>query len=436
MKLDTDILIIGSGLSGTALAANLLHESQTLRAILLDQNSRADFGPAYRTDCPLHLLNTRAQAMSAFPGEPDHFIRWATAHGEPAAPGYFARRSVYRKYLQEISDEVIASERVHYVQGQALALRPLHNGWMCELESGESLSAAYVVLAFGVGKPATLEAAGAVADHPGYIADIWASGDQEFPQGARRIALIGSGLTAMDVLLAGEAQGLTPHYTLVSRHGFLPQRHAAGHGDPVPPPPPQVSSIREMVRSIRSAAAAVPDWRSVLDAMRPRLTEYWLALSEVDQARFLRHLRPYWEVHRHRMPPQVGEAVDRLHKEGRLTIRPGQIAAIEPAGDQLRMQFQHGGDEVFDAVINCTGLPPVPAWDSPMLRQMIGDGYAHYDVHRLGLQCDSDGRILGEHDGGRLFALGFLRRGQLYESTAARELGIQAREIAATLTAE
>ena len=434
MKLDTDILIIGAALSGTALAANLLHESQTHRAILVDQSPRTDFGPAYRTDCPLHLLNTRAQAMSAFPADPEHFIHWATAHGEPAAPGFFARRSVYRAYLQVISDEVIASERVHYSQNTAVALHPLHNGWTCDLVSGKSLSAAFVVLAFGVGSPATLDAAATVAHHPAYMADIWASGDQEFPREARRIGLIGSGLTAMDVLLVGEAQGLRPHFTLVSRHGFLPHRHAASHGDPVAPPP-QVTSIRALVRSIREAAATVPDWRSVLDAMRPRLTEYWLALSEADQARFLRHLRPYWEVHRHRMPPEVGDAVDRLRGEGRFTIRPGQISAIEAEGEQLRMRFRHGGDEVFDAIINCTGLPAAPAWDSPLLQQLVADGYAHYDSHRLGLQCDSSGRILGEHEGGRLFALGFLRRGQLYESTAARELGIQAREIAATLTA-
>jgi len=434
VKLDTDLLIIGAGLSGTALAANLLLESQTHRARLVDQSPRTDFGPAYRTDCPLHLLNTRAQAMSAFPAHPEHFILWAAAHGEPAAPGYFARRSVYRAYLQGISDEVIASERVHYLQDTAVALRPLHDGWTCELESGETLSAAFVVLAFGVGSPAALDAADAVAHHPGYIADIWASGDQEFPLGAGRVGLIGSGLTAVDVLLAGEAQDLRPHFTLISRHGFLPQRHAASHGEPVAPPP-QVASVRALVRSIREAAAAVPDWRSVLDAMRPRLTEYWLALSEADQARFLRHLRPYWEVHRHRMPPQVGDAVDRLRSEGRLAIRPGQIAIIEAEGEQLRMRFKHGEDEVFDAIINCTGLPPAPAWDSPLLRQLIADGYAHYDSHRLGLQCDSEGRILGEHEGGRLFALGFLRRGQLYESTAARELGIQAREIAATITA-
>ena len=432
MKLDSDLLIIGAGLSGTALAANLLHESQTHRAILVDQSPRTDFGPAYRTDCQLHFLNTRAQAMSAFPAHPEHFIHWAAARGEPATPGYFARRSVYRSYLQDISDEVIASERVHYAQDSAVALRPLHNGWTCELASGENLSASFVVLAFGVGSPATLDAAATVAHHPAYIADIWASGDQEFPKGARRIGLIGSGLTAIDVLLAGEAQGLRPNYTLVSRHGFLPQRHAASHGDPVAPPP-QVSSIRELVRSVRQAAAAVPDWRSVLDAMRPHLTEYWLALSEADQARFLRHLRPYWEVHRHRMPPQVGDAVDRLRGEGRLKIRPGHIQTIEAEGEQLRMRLLHGEDEVFDAVINCTGLPSASAWDSHLLRQLVGDGYARYDSHRLGVQCDSEGRILGEHEGGRLFALGFLRRGQLYESTAARELGIQAREIAATL---
>ena len=371
--------------------------------------------------------------MSMFPEDPEHFIRWVIASGEPGAPAYFAKRSMYRSYLQGISDEVIATGRVHTIQDTASGLETSDSGWLCTLAGGGTVSASNIVLAFGVGSPASLQVAQAVVDHPAYIGDIW-SGNQKMPEGARSVGLIGSGLTAIDVVLSGEAQGLSPHYTLISRHGFLPQRHATGHGDPVPAPP-MVSAIRTLVRSIRSATSGVADWRSVLDAMRPHLTEYWLALSERDQAMFLHHLRPYWEVHRHRMPPQVADKVDQLVGEGRLTVRAAHIKAIEADGDALRMRFEHGEEAMFDAVINCTGLPSAPAWDSPLLRQLVSEGYAKFDRHNLGLECDAEGRIVGKHTGANLFAIGFLRRGQLYESTAARELGIQAGEIARTISA-
>jgi uncharacterized NAD(P)/FAD-binding protein YdhS len=38
-----------------------------------------------------------------------------------------------------------------------------------------------------------------------------------------------------------------------------------------------------------------------------------------DDARATRHLRPWWDVHRHRMPPEIADRIDRLMRLGRLT---------------------------------------------------------------------------------------------------------------------
>lgn len=432
MTPDTHVLVIGAGLSGTAVGANLARESRKLSAILLDRAELGDFGPAYRTTCPLHLLNTRAQGMSLFPAEPDHFVRWAAARGEPAAPAFFARRSVYRAYLQAIFEEASKTGRIRRAQGNAVRLTLREGGWLCELEGGRRLSAAAVVLAFGVGSPAKLAAAAEIETHPAFVGDIWRSGDQAFPFGAKQIGLIGSGLTAIDVVLAGEAQGLRSHYTLVSRHGLVPQVHAAVN-PPAEGSPPPGRSIRTLMRTVRAAAKQAADWRSVLDDMRPRLTEYWDALSVADQARFLRHVRPYWESHRHRMPPEVGDTLARLVKDGRLVVRQEHIERIESDGGRLRMCFADGNEAAFDAVINCTGLSGAPNWQSRLIDDLVKDGLARYDVHGLGLEADCDGRIVGPDQA--LYAVGFLRRGQLYESTAARELGIQAGQVARSLAA-
>ena len=54
----------------------------------------------------------------------------------------------------------------------------------------------------------------------------------------------------------------------------------------------------EMTREDYCAALA-------LDSIRPKSGPIWASWPERERRRFLRHARPYWEVHRHRMAPEI-----------------------------------------------------------------------------------------------------------------------------------
>ena len=71
------IAVIGAGFSGVMTAIHLLWRCQPgERVYLVERGGRVGPGLAYGTSHPRHLVNVRAENMSAFVDEPDHFVRW------------------------------------------------------------------------------------------------------------------------------------------------------------------------------------------------------------------------------------------------------------------------------------------------------------------------------------------------------------------------
>src|SRR3954451_11148144 len=105
------VAIIGGGFSGTIVAAQLARRG--IASALIEGSGRAGKGVAYSTTEPAHLLNVRAEGMSAWAGEPDHFAQRFEAEG--GEPGGFAERRLFGRYLGEILEEAIASGKTRVV---------------------------------------------------------------------------------------------------------------------------------------------------------------------------------------------------------------------------------------------------------------------------------------------------------------------------------
>jgi uncharacterized NAD(P)/FAD-binding protein YdhS len=65
--------------------------------------------------------------------------------------------------------------------------------------------------------------------------------------------------------------------------------------------------------------------------------ELWAGLSMQDRRRFLRHVRPMWDTHRHRLPPAAARELQRMQNAGRLIVRAGSIesASMTRAGIEV-----------------------------------------------------------------------------------------------------
>ena len=73
------VAIVGGGFSGTILAAQLARRG--ISSVLIDGSGRAGQGVAYSTTEPAHLLNVRAEGMSAWADDPEHFAAHFEAEG-------------------------------------------------------------------------------------------------------------------------------------------------------------------------------------------------------------------------------------------------------------------------------------------------------------------------------------------------------------------
>jgi uncharacterized NAD(P)/FAD-binding protein YdhS len=321
-------------------------------------------------------------------------------------------------------------------------------GVTLEFEDGATMRAQSCVLAAGNEAPPDPPAAShSFLKSSAYVANPWSGSLAQKTENIRDILLIGSGLTAIDVALTIGARNPSARIVMLSRRGRLPQAH-----HPVTPYAIDLGeitgrrSIVEVSRAVRShirrAQRMGSDWRAVVDALRPHTQRIWRELPPVAKRSFLRHARPHWDVHRHRAAPAVDAAIRRMLSSGVLEVHAGRLAALSMRASRAVACFERRTDGCLatigaDLVVNCTG----PRGDfsrsgDPLWRNLKARGAIIGDAMGLGIEVEADGAVVDANGrtSRRLFALGSLRRGLLYESTAVPELRQQVKELAELLS--
>ncbi|WP_426757000.1 FAD/NAD(P)-binding protein [Myxococcus sp. Y35] len=469
-----DVAIVGGGASGTLLAVHLLRSARApLRVALVERNGRAGLGLAYSTTSPCHLLNVPAAKMGAFPEDPEHFLRWVRCELPGTSPGAFVSRQRFGRYLESVLREARAHAgpgvMLDVVDRDVAAVEEASGAVWLHLADGARLEARVAVLALGNALPSNLRVPdGGLYTSRRYHRSPWAKDALRGVTDQDDVLLIGTGLTMVDTVLSLAEQGHQGHIHALSRHGLLPHVHQEGargtyvspgirdalralrqetrreHRDAEdtaghPPLPVRIRPVLRLVRQeVRRAARAGADWRQVVDALRPVTVPLWQRLPVGERRRFLRHLRAYWDVHRHRMAPSIGETVERLRRQGRLSIHAAHIRgfALEPTGVAVRTRPRgHGGEEAVlhvQHVINCTGPEGAMTRGHPVLGGLVEAGRVRPDALGMGLATDADGALLDASGqaSGRLYTLGPPRRGELWETTAVPEIRSQARDLA------
>lgn len=401
--MDGRTVVVGGGCSGTFAVRELVRAGAG-QVILIESGDRPGPGLAYGPAEPWHLLNSPAGTISADPSDPDGFVTWCPG----TSRADFLPRSVYGSYLRHVlesADPIIVRGRAVRIAGGAVVLA-----------DGRAIAADRVVLALGYTPPDPLLPA-----HPRCIANPWDPSAFE-PVLDGPVLLLGTGLTAVDVVLSLVRRGWPGPIVALSRHGSTPLPHVPGT-QPAPLEPPVAPELSVVLRAVRQLAAG-GDWRSTVDGLRPHADTMWRGLTAAARERFLRHVERVWEVHRSRIAPAVAAELDALRASGRLTIRTGRAGRVTPVG---------GGVEVdgvqYAAVVNCTGPGRLTASGDPLVRSLLADGLARPGPFGLGLDVTPDGAVVGASD--RLWTLGPPRRGQFWETRGIVEIRGQARSLAA-----
>ncbi|PKV67207.1 FAD/NAD(P)-binding protein [Pontibacter ramchanderi] len=456
------IAIIGAGLSGTLTAIHLLKNAVAGTTIYLVEPDRYRMhrGVAYSSQLPFQPLNVPASAMSLFADEPLDFFHWLEKHASlykrqitlPVQPTDFIPRTIFGDYLKVRLHEAEAGAAkgvsLVRVYEEALAVSRQGRRFTIRCSNQTTLSAHKVVLAMGNFPPAPLPIPNtSFYQSPRYVASPWPAKGISGLQSQEPLLLIGSSLTMVDLVGSLQAQGHQGKVYVVSRHGLLPQPFDVST-KPYPkltiPEGACVSALHlfRFVRAeIKRAEAMGYTWRSVLDALRDDIPVLWQSLPLGEKKTFLRHVRPYWEVHRHRMPAASAALLQALQNKGQLVVMAATVVDIqETAGEArilIRQRHQRETEEIaVGRVINCTG----PQCDytrvnAPLVQHLLAAGIAQPDVLHLGLKTTPGGRLVDARDKPvrGLYTLGSPRKGMLYESTALREIRQQAKKLAQRL---
>ena len=319
------IAIVGAGFSGTMVACQLLHsKGPCLDVLLIDRAGSFGQGLAYGTRDPNHLLNVSARAMSAWPNDPNHLVVWLEqnqaelAHLLPAGAdaSSYIPREVFGIYLQSILEHAaIQAAGQHRLRRITAELSDLE-----AIEPGSPSAASRYRLQFSAGEP----------------------------------------------------------IVALSRRGHLPNAHLSASVAPIGAwlnPEQAPTTLLELWRLIRMRVALAEreghDWRAVIDGLRPINEKLWQRLSLQERRRFLRHAAVLWDVHRHRVAPQL-----------QLQIRRRGAASSEYL-------------EV-DRLITCTGIRLDYARSTqPLLQRLLQRQQLQADSLALGITTTPQGELVG-----------------------------------------
>ena len=436
------IAIIGGGISGTLTVLNCIKQSVNPLTILwFDSKNKFCRGLAYSTSDEHHLLNVRANNMSVFADEPDHFTNWLKQHHPHYTTIDFVSRKIFGDYVQDIFESLKTSNplvSIKQIAKEIISVNKTDTSF--ELRSDETYDVQKLVLAFGNFLPA----------HPRSVSKEFIESENYFqnafdPNIAQRIhdkkniTIIGSGLTMIDVVMSLSHLKYAGSINIISPHAYVPQAHYEA-------PKPAVKSFIEenekyklsellslVNQQLKKAVKEGFNTHSVIDAMRPHLQFIWLHFSLDEKKQFLRHLRHKWGVARHRAPAQSMAVFHQLQSSGKLLLIKGRVTELKTNTDGFEI-FYSGAKADQQAIetnliINCTG----PESDyskiqnqivqNLMKNELIAPDSIHYGVNSA-----KNGEIAPN-----LYTLGPPLKGVLWESTAVPEIRLQAKELASKI---
>lgn len=402
------------------------------------------------------LLNVPAGNMSAYPDHPSDFLEYCLGLDPSLNAGSFVSRRIYGDYLENIltlesSRSSVSVNRVHN-DVVAIHQREDATGFQIKLADETSVFADEVVLATGYQGARSLAFEGlnqdsSFLDSSNIIQNPWNFRAMDAISPGQPVAIIGSGHTAIDALFRLTSLNDDRKVFMLSRHGLVPKSHRPISHAPTQGnfpayllgiPNTARACMRPVRQEIKLRAQAGQNWRDVLNALRPHTKNIWLQWTNVERKRFVRSIRPWWAIHRHRLAPSAGARLKAQIDSGRLQVLAGHIVKIEHLDTGVKLTYRartSGKIKTLDVdtVVNCTGPDyDIDRLSSALFKQLRDDGLIVADSLRLGLETDERYNVIGRAGNvtSGLRYVGPMLRARYWEAIAVPELRGHAKQVA------
>ena len=251
----------------------------------------------------------------------------------------------------------------------------------------------------------------------------------------------------VDAAIALTGSGHRGPIVALSRRGLLPQAHRRVEPAKITeaefPSPARLASFLGWLRArARGEMQRGGDWRSVVDGLRPHVQAIWRAMPSRSRKRFLEHARRWWDVHRHRMAPEIEAKIRALQQRGQLRILPGHLLEVNANRDGASVSIRPRASEALvrlevSRIVSCRGLTSDPQRSSnPLVAQLVSEGYARADPLGIGLDVDNDCAVVDAKGRAseRIFAVGPMSQAAFWELIAVPDIRLQAASLARRLT--
>jgi len=427
------IAIVGGGASGALMTAHLLRfAGDAIRLTLIEPRAKIGRGLAYATENESHRLNVRASNMNAFPDDPDHFWRWLRTNGHRGEDRFcFVPRLVYGRYLGSLIEDRLAESdapRARWLRETVTSLSERDGSVTLGFSGRQTAVFDMAVLCCGHEASETLEAP---------FVSPWQDPNSWNTAPDSTILILGTGLTMVDAAIALSESGHRGPIVALSRRGLLPQAHRRVDVAPIAqtelPSPATLAPVLHWLRArARDKMRSGGDWRGVIDGLRPHVQAIWRAMPSQSRRRFLEHARPWWDIHRHRMAPEVETKIRALQESGEVDAkRDGASVSIRPRASEVEVRLD------VSRIVSCRGLTSDPRRSSnPLVTQLFAEGYARVDPLGTGLDVDNDCAVVDARGRAseRIFAVGPMSQAAFWEAIAVPDIRLQAALLARRLT--
>ncbi|MFI5801572.1 FAD/NAD(P)-binding protein [Streptomyces sp. NPDC051561] len=471
-----DIAIIGGGAAAVALldALATARDAEPGTVTVFEPSPHLWRGRPYGPDLDAVLVNAPPGLMSVRYGDLGHYAAWlgerGAAHLAPLLGQPLAPRALYGHYLVHTAEKAVAAleESGRRVRIEAARITgATRSGGRLALRGadGRTYTATHLALCVGSGTPPDLYG---LAGSPGYTADPYPlSGTLEAVRVTDDVAVIGSGLTAVDVVVSLAARGHTGRIALLSRSGLLPhvwqrpldrrprhltvervtelhQRRSGSltlddlcgllhaeldDGDEdfdVLAAELTAAGTEAPAQWLRGQLAAVDDPRTgrrMLQEAAHAVGPYaWRLLPEADRTRLRKHSRLAVSAAAPMVPVNAATLM-RLMDSGQLSVVPG-LRSINRANGSFRVHTTQGTERTADVVVNAVNPPPHAVPDAA--RQLV------HSLTTAGLTAPHPGGGLLPADP-RVHVVGDLTGGGSFITAGITGVGAQAQRVAEAL---
>lgn len=416
--------IVGGGASGALAAWHCWTELQkNVQILIFEPAEKLGRGNAYAHEYDDYILNVPANNMGLDPHASDDFEKWILQYHPTVAKSRdwpFVPRHYFAAYLDHHLAQIPATHLQH-IRDKATKISTLGRHYQIHTGHHHAHLCDYLIIATGYRTEPVIPYRPQLSDlqHKIFTSENYHKND--FSQACGRVLIVGSGLTAIDIWRKLK-KNENLKFTFFSRRGFFPLEQDLS--------PPQIRfptlygmtplQILQVIRSIQSAHKI--SWVTIANQIRPQIQKIWTCWTETEKRQFLKYLRPYWDVIRHRMPSSVFANLQQDLANKNVEIRSGKITHINVLNEKFIIEYRprkQTSQEKFDIdhIIYATGLP-------------VNHELCDHGQTIAGLSVCAHGMGYINKSAPRLWIVGPASKGMFWENIAIPDIREQTQQIA------